>query len=84
MQLELANLKRDWIDDAVTRFMAATKLQAFTTDDLHKIIPEPSQRNYWGSLMARLKKEKRIRKIGFRVSERPSANSRPISLWESV
>ena len=83
--LKLDDLKRDWIDESVSWFSVHKhKFDELTSDDLHGWLPEPPDKNYWGSLLARLKKQKLIRKVGYKVSERPSANCRPIALWQTV
>ena len=83
-QLELSEMRRDWIYDAVRLFPSIGITKPFTTDQLHNFFTRPPHDNYWGSLMARLKKQNYIRKIGYKVSDRPSANSRPVSLWEVI
>lgn len=84
--LQLDTMRRPWIDDAVDQFprIAYHLLPEWTSDDLHRHLPEPPEKNAWGSLLARLKKSGVIRKVGYRVSERPSANCRPVSLWKTV
>ena len=81
VQLDL--LKREWIEESVGRFQSLARVipPEFTTDDLHRYLEEPPHDNYWGSLVATMKKLKMIRKVGYRVSARPTANCRPVSLW---
>lgn len=83
--LQLDTLRRPWIDEAVdgfqTRVAAGLIPREFSTDDLHSVYDEPSEPNAWGSMLAQLKKAGTIIKVGYRVSSRPSANCRPISLW---
>ena len=87
-QLELSTLSRPWIDESFhgfsERVVAGLVPRQFTNDDLHKIYDEPPKTGHWGSLMARLKKAGLVRKVGYKVSERPTANCRPVSLWEVV
>ena len=83
MSVQLDLLKREWIKESEAKFrLFNEKIPAeFTTDDLHKFLDAAPHENYWGSLMATLKKLKLVRKIGYKVSARPSANFRPVTLW---
>jgi hypothetical protein len=82
-QLELAPLRRDWIESVTPRVLLLVgSLEEFTSDDLHPILGEPAMTpNHWGILMARLKNTGRIVKCGYRPSTRKSANGRPIAVW---
>jgi hypothetical protein len=84
--LQLDEMKRKWIEDSVRffPFIRAKLGNEFCSDDLHRIMPAPPSPNHWGSLVAHLKKAGSIRKIGYKVSTRPTANCRPVSLWEVV
>ena len=82
--LKLDEMKRKWIDDAVAIFPSIGITKHFTTDELHNLFTAPPHPNHWGSLMASLKKRGWVVKAGYRVSTRPSANCRPVSLWEIV
>ena len=83
--LQLDEMRRPWIDESVAWFAANKfRFEEFTSDDLHVWLPAPPEKNEWGSLLARLKKARLIRKIGYRVSARKEANCRPVSLWQTV
>ena len=83
--LQLDTLRRAWVDESVAWFIAHNfQFDELTSDDLHGKLPEPPHANYYGSLLAALKKLGHVRKLGYRVSTRPSANCRPVSLWQTV
>ena len=82
-QLELTTLKRSWIEEAIPVVLAhAKQVSFFTADDLHNILPTPAQRNWFGVLLAKMKNEGRIDRIGYRASTRWEANGRVVSVWK--
>ena len=84
--LQLDEQKLQWVEHALAtwRFIVNDLPREFSCDALHNRIVPPPHPNHWGSLIARLKKEGLIRKVGYKVSERKSANGRPISLWQTA
>lgn len=81
-QLELTDIKRDWIEDAFQSLLPMLpSLGEFTSDDLHGRLPEPSNVNYFGCLMAKLRNEGLIERVNARPSKRPESNGRLISVW---
>lgn len=85
VQLELATVKRDWIDDAAWSLEPILhRLGRFTTDDLHPLVPAPANKNWWGILAAQLKNKGLIRRVSAAPSRRPEANGRLVSVWEVV
>ena len=85
IQLELATIKRAWIDEAAARFaLHAPRLGQFTNEDLHRLLPVPDHVNWWGVLFASLKNKGLIRRVSARPSNRPEANWRLISVWEVI
>lgn len=85
LQLELAGLKRDWIEDVAPRVaVLAPGLGEFTADDLHAKLPPPQEFNWWGVLLAKLKRLGVIADVGARPSRRPCANGRKITVWSAT
>lgn len=85
VQLELAGLRRDWVEDAVPVVLAyARGVDSFTTDDLHGLLPAPEHPNWFGVLTAKLANQGLIERIGARPSRRPEANGRLLSVWRFV
>lgn len=84
MQLELTTIKRQWIDDAVASFPSLKLPPVFCADDLHKHLPEPTEANWLGCFFAVLRNSKRIRRVGYKVSERPSRNGAEVKTWEKI
>jgi hypothetical protein len=82
--LQLDELKRNWIDDAIAKFNAVKWRGAFTADDLHRYLPPPTHDGWWGCLVAKLRKAGRIREIGRVKSSRPERNGAKITLWQTV
>ncbi len=80
-QLELADLKRDWVEESTTRFPALALPAVWSTDDLHGLLPRPQEQNWFGVLMAALRNRGLIVKAGYKPSTRPEANGRVIALW---
>jgi len=80
----------DWRTQAEEALrLAIASCNEFTTDDLrHLGAPDlevaKEQSAFWGSLAAAASRAKRIRRVGYRPSDRPSANGRPVSVWIGV
>jgi len=86
-QLELTDLQRSWVDDAlavIVRAKADMLPQTFTTDDLHAILPKPEHPNWYGVLLAKLRNSGVVEKFGYKPSARPSANGRVVAVWRRV
>lgn len=85
IQLELGALKRDWVEEAETTLRPALKgLGRFSSDDLHSMLVKPTERNWFGVLLASLKNKGLIRRVDVTASRRPEANGRLISVWEAA
>lgn len=84
-QLELTTLKRSWIEESKPVVIAfALKTVTFTADDLHKILPAPAQVNWFGVLLAKLKTEGYVMRLGYQTSKRREANGRVVSVWRGL
>lgn len=82
-QLELAELKRAWIDEAEATFdRIKGTLGRFTADRLHAVLTAPPHENWIGCLVARLRNTGKIRECGRVKSTRPERNGAKISVWE--
>ena len=85
MQLELKNLQRSWVDESAPRVVnQLPTLGEFTADDLHKLLPEPLEPNWYGVLCAKLKNLGLIKRIGARPSARKERNGGLISVWTAA
>ena len=78
----LDEIRRDWIESAARRvpvmFDPGTE---FSSDDLHAKLGDPPVANWVGVLAAKLRNEGMIEPVGYRKSERRSANGRVLSVW---
>ena len=84
-QLELSELKRDWIDESALHFECFMERdQKFSADDLHRWLDAPPHDGWWGCLMSKLRCSGKIREVGRVRSTRPERNGAKISLWEVV
>ncbi len=86
-QLELTQLKRSWIEDAllvIVRASSAMLPEVFSTDDIHAILPEPAHPNWYGVLLAKLKNIGVVERFGDRPSKRPQANGRRVAVWRRI
>jgi hypothetical protein len=87
IQLELSELKRDWIDDAEKDFFNNRSIlpAQFTSEHvLSMSLISPPHPNWVGCLMARLRNTGRIREVGRVRSSRPERNGAKITLWAIV
>jgi hypothetical protein len=83
MTTQLDLLKRSWCEESapvVQRVMRGGL--EFTTDDLHPLLPPPANKNWYGVLIAKLKKAGSIEYVGHRKSARAQANGRKVSVWK--
>jgi len=84
-QLELADLKRAWIDDAadyiVRHFPAGRELTAETIHKIYRPAPHP---NWYGCLLAKLRCMGRVKEVGRVKSLRPERNGAKVTLWQTV
>jgi hypothetical protein len=83
-QLELTEIKRAWLDDAIARFKSLNLPSTWTADDLHKSLPRPDSDAWWGVLMAKLKNTGVVRCVGYTPSARPERNGGVVRVWEMV
>ena len=82
-QLELSVLQRDWIEDAIPVVLDHVRgLTSFTSDDLHPILPPAPHLQWYGILVAKLRNQGYLEKLGYRPSKRPECNGRPIVVWK--
>lgn len=87
-RVELGDLKRKWIDEAalkVAELAEAGKLPEpnWSSDDLHTLLTQqPSELNWWGCLMAKLKNEGKIVRTGSKPSTRESRNGAWIGAYK--
>lgn len=78
-------MRRRWLDDMAPRFvLLLPQLGTFTSDDLHAKFPEPPQRNWWGALVARMKRRGLIEPVGVTASKRREANGRNVRVWRAT
>lgn len=77
---QLSLIDRDWCGTYAGMVLATFRGREFTADDVRRIVPEPMSQNSWGALFVALRP--RLRKIGYRPSARPAANSRVVAVWE--
>jgi len=84
-QLELRDLRRPWVDDALPRLATLLPmLGEFTADDLHGKLPEPEHCNWYGVLVAAAKNKGLVEYVGHRKSCRAIANGRKVSVWRAI
>ena len=85
-QLELTDLQRSWVDEALAVIVRAKcdLPETFTTDDLHAILPAPEHPNWYGVLLAKLRNSGVVEKFGYKPSARKSANGRVVAVWRRV
>jgi hypothetical protein len=86
-QLELSDLKRDWIERTVAEVLglaeAGKLVEVWSTDDLHALVAEaPYEVNWWGCLAAKMRNKGLIIRTGSIPSKRPEANGRWIATWK--
>lgn len=79
---QLSLLDREWVTRQSPTVLAQMTGKEFTTDDVHKVVSEqPDNRNLFGVLMATLRCQKKVTRVGYRQSERPEANKRVVAVW---
>lgn len=80
-QLPLSDLKREWIAESAPIVLQAMRGREFTADDLHGLCDPPWSHNWWGVLCAKLKNKGLLERVGYRQSQRKSANGRVVAVW---
>lgn len=81
-ELDLAELKRTWIEYAEKHFhVIKHHLGNFTSDDLRDFLPAPDEPNWLGCLVAKLRCLGEIHEVGRVVSSRREANGRKVTVW---
>lgn len=84
-QLELAELKRAWIDQAVIDFNSAySSGERFTAENIHAMTTKAPHPNFYGCLIARLRRTGKIKEVGRVRSNRVERNGAKQSLWETI
>ena len=78
---QLSLLDRDWATIHAPEVVSCMRGRTFTADDLHAILPEPQERNWYGVLLARMKCLGMVERVGYTPSLRPQANGRVVGLW---
>ena len=81
MTCQLSLFKNQWLSNAETVVCSIMQGREFSTDDLHGKLPEPECPNWFGIAMAKLKNKGLVERTGYKPSERPLANGRPIAIW---
>ena len=80
-QLEIATLRRDWIEESIDQLVHILKPQSFTADALHLLLISPDHDNWFGAMVACMKKRGLIKEIGWKVSKRRERNGARLILW---
>jgi hypothetical protein len=82
-KVPLEVIESEWLERATLRVINELEFEGgtFTTDDLHAAIEAPVQRNWWGVLMAQLKRAGDIERVGYQMSKRKEANGRAVAVW---
>lgn len=81
MTVQLELLKRSWCEECEPIVASSMKGRDFTTDDLHPILPKPDHVNWFGVLLAIMKRKGKAARITYRASARPEANGRVVGVW---
>lgn len=82
MTTQLHLLDSIWVRAQAPVVLAAMAGKEFTADEIHKVVTEePEQVNHYGALVAKLRCEGKIERIGYRPSQRVSANRRVVAVW---
>lgn len=81
LNLPLTALKREWIDRVALAVLRNMNNENFTVDDLHGLFADPEHDNWWGALLAKLKNEGKIERVGYKPSNRPERNGGVIAIW---
>jgi hypothetical protein len=83
-QLELTDLRREWIDEACERFPTLQLPENWSAEDLHNLLPAPIHCNWWGVLTAKLKCARLIDCVGYQTSTRPERNGGVVRVWTKI
>lgn len=71
------------VDAAIAQLAASGRL--FTADDVRALgVPEPASPQAWGARMLATSRSRRIVRVGYRPSMRPSVHAHPIAVWQGV
>ena len=83
-ELQLASLKRAWIDDAADLLGRTILVRGnqLTAETIRKHVVAPPHENWFGCLVAALRCRGKIKEVGRVRSSRPERNGAKISLWE--
>jgi hypothetical protein len=81
-QLEFTEIKRAWLDNALSQFNLMSVHGNFTADDLHDKLPCPQHPNWWGILVNRLSRKGVIRFVGYTKAARKERNGGVVRIWE--
>lgn len=78
-----AGAPAEWKDAAraVLARLAASG-EPFTTDDVWALVAHPPEPRAIGALIRTAAQAGRIRRVGWKVSERPECHCRPVAMWE--
>ena len=81
MTTQLSLLDRSWCNINSALLLTHMAGMEFTTDDAHKVLPQPENPNLIGVLFASLRCSGKIERTGYRPSARPEANGRVVAVW---
>lgn len=62
----------------------AESREEFTTDDIWRRLQHPPEPRAIGALVMSYRRANRIKKVGYRPSERPVCHARPIAVWKGI
>ena len=83
-QLDLIAERSSWCQTHAQTVLDAFRGREFCADDLHGLIPEPSEPNLWGALMKKLRGSGKIKAVGVTTSQRPSRNGGLVRIYVVV
>lgn len=78
---QLSLFQREWIQSAVPIVVQAMHGRDFSADDLHVILEKPENDNWFGVLIAKMKCQGLIQRIGYGPSARPERNGGIVARW---
>lgn len=81
MTTQLSLLDRDWITENVPLVVSRMRGRDFTADDLHAVLGEPPEPNWYGILCAKMRNSGLIVGVGYRPSTRPERNGGVLRVW---
>lgn len=81
--IQLSLFTRPWLDEAESALLASFPPGSkFSSDDVHRVVSAPQEKNWLGVLMARLRCKGRIARVGSVASKRPESNCRHVGVFE--